>query len=286
MLERNVATFWQSHPCGDESVGGLVDGYEGDHKAFFSAYDKARYGTECHIPACLDDLHVAGKRVLEIGLGQGAESEQLIRRGAIWTGLDITEEAVGRVRARLQLGDLPFSDIRQGSASAIPFADDEFDLVFSHGVLHHIPDIRSAQREIHRVLNPNGRLVAMLYARRSLNYQVSIRVLRRAALLIAWPLRRHVHTGMLAAHLAAAEQEGLWNYLRMRRFVHANTDGPSSPFARVYDLNDVNRHFSLFEIRHSHQHYMHAPPLPVHGWPGGRVMGWHLWVELVPLQRW
>src|SRR5271156_1408232 len=109
MLEGDIATFWQSHPCGDDSVGGLVGTYDGDYRAFFSAYDKSRYEVESHIPACLDDLHVAGMRVLEIGLGQGAESEQLIRRGAIWSGLDVTEEAVGRVRARLRLHDLPFS---------------------------------------------------------------------------------------------------------------------------------------------------------------------------------
>lgn len=283
MLESDVATFWESHPCGDASVGGLVDTYDRDYEAFFTDYDKARYAVESHIPACLDDLQVAGKRVLEIGLGQGAESEQLIRRGAIWSGLDVTAEAVNRVRTRLEQRNLPFSDIRRGSATAIPFPDDQFDLVFSHGVLHHIPDIRGAQREIHRVLRPDGRLVAMLYARRSLNYQVSIRIIRRAALLGAWPLRRHIHTGMLADHLATAELEGLWSYLRMQRFLHANTDGPSSPFARVYNLKDVNRHFRDFEIRSWHQHYMHAPPLPVHGWPGGRVMGWHLWVELSPL---
>ena len=41
---------------------------------------------ENHIPACLDALGVSGKRVLEIGLGQGADSESLIRRGARSSG--------------------------------------------------------------------------------------------------------------------------------------------------------------------------------------------------------
>ena len=49
-------------------------------------------------------------------------------------------------------------------------------------------------------------------------------------------LRRHVRGGLLGAHLRNAEREGLRRYLRMERFVHANTDGPESPFARVYDL--------------------------------------------------
>lgn len=281
--ETEVASFWQSHPCGDQLVGGLSVAFRGDYEAFFSQYDQARYQMESHIPGCLDRLHVRNERVLEIGLGQGAESEQLIRRGAQWTGLDVTTEAVERVRTRLTLRDLPFEDVHVGSATAIPTADNQFDLVFSHGVLHHVPDIQSAQREIHRVLRPGGRLVVMLYARRSLNYQFSIAVLRRAALLAAWPMRRRVRSGMLADHLANAEREGLFNYLRMDRFVHVSTDGPANPHARVYDLADVRRDFPLFYVARVHKHYMHAPPLPVHGLPGGSLMGWHLWVELLPI---
>ena len=129
---------------------------------------------EHHIPACLDDMDVDGRRVLEIGLGQGAEAEQLIRRGARWSGLDLTGESVGRVRRRLEVRHLPSEDVREGSALDIPWPDNSFDIVFSHGVLHHIPDILGAQAEIHRVLKPGGKLVVMLYARRSLNYLVSI----------------------------------------------------------------------------------------------------------------
>ncbi|HXY43279.1 MAG TPA: class I SAM-dependent methyltransferase [Acidimicrobiales bacterium] len=282
MEEATIQEFWQSHPCGDELMGGLATAYKGDYLAFFDAYDTARYQLESHIPACLDALALDGKKVLEIGLGQGAESEQLIRRGAHWTGLDLTAESVARVTTRMAIRQLPYDAIWQGSATNIPAADATFDLVFSHGVLHHIPDIVKAQEEIHRVLRPDGLLVAMLYARRSLNYEVSIRLLRRSMLLAAWPLRRHVDSGLLGAHLRNAEREGLLNYLRMDRFLHANTDGPASPFARVYDLADVARDFPSFRLLRSHQHFMHAPPLPVHGLPGGSRLGWHLWVELTP----
>jgi hypothetical protein len=122
----------------------------------------------------------------------------------------------------------------------------------------------------------------MLYARRSLNYLVSIGAVRRTAILAAWPLRRQIHRGLLGVHLRNAEREGLGRYLRMSRFVHASTDGPDSPFARVYDLPLVRRDFPAFRIANAHKEYMHAPPLPVHGLPGGRLMGWHLWVELEP----
>jgi ubiquinone/menaquinone biosynthesis C-methylase UbiE len=68
--------------------------------------------------------------------------------------------------------------------SICPFPDDRFDIVFAHGVLHHIPDVLTAQKEIARVLKPGGRLIAMLYARRSLNYLLAISVVRRLSLAI------------------------------------------------------------------------------------------------------
>jgi SAM-dependent methyltransferase len=41
-------------------------------------------------------------------------------------------------------------------AEGLPFADDSFDLVLGHAVLHHIPDLEAAFGEIHRVLRPGG----------------------------------------------------------------------------------------------------------------------------------
>ncbi len=283
--EADIAGFWQSHPCGDEKIGGLVERYREDFADFFDAYDRARYELESHIPRCLDALDVTGRRVLEVGLGQGAESEQLIRRGARWNGIDLTPESVRRVQIRLELRGLPYEQVRQASVTDIPMPDDSFDLVFSHGVLHHVPDILGAQRELYRVLRPGGRLVVMVYARGSLNYQLSIRLLRRACLLGLWPWRRLVRNGALADHLRNAEQEGLLNYLALHRFVHANTDGPANPYSRVYGLEDVSRDFPDFAVTGAHKEFMHAPPLPVHGLPGGNLLGWHLWVEMVPLSR-
>jgi ubiquinone/menaquinone biosynthesis C-methylase UbiE len=283
--EADIAGFWESHPCGDEMIGGLVERYGADFAEFFEAYDDARYKLESHIPKCLDSLGVKGKRVLEIGLGQGAESEQLSRRGARWTGLDLTSESVRRVQVRLALRDLPYEGLLRGSATHIPAADSSFDVVFSHGVLHHVPDILAAQKEVNRILRPNGRLVVMLYARGSLNYQLTIKVLRRAGLLAAWPLHGKVQRGYLGGHLRNAEREGLASYLRIDRFLHANTDGPANPYARVYGETDINRDFPDFEIAKMQKEFMHAPPLPVHGLPGGRLMGWHLWVEMKPIRK-
>lgn len=285
MDESIVQRFWNQHPCGDHIVGGLHHAFDDDYERFFTRYDAWRYRQESHILGCLDRIDWRGRTVLEIGLGQGAESEQLIRRGASWSGLDLTPESVDRVRARLTVRNLPYDDLRCGSALQIPYPDNSFDVVFSHGVLHHIPDIVQAQREIHRVLKPGGQLIAMLYARDSLNYQVSIRLVRRAAVLATYPLRHTrlvQRSAVLNRHLENAQAAGLRRYLELDTFTHRSTDGPDNPFARVYSLPDVARDFPDFEITDASQHYMHAPPLPVHRLPGARRLGWHLWVSLTP----
>jgi SAM-dependent methyltransferase len=291
MDEQAVQRFWQDHACGDAQVGGLHERFHDDYEKFFTDYDRFRYHNERHLLACVDALNVAGRRVLEIGLGEGSESERLIRRGAHWSGVDLTAESVERVRARLTVRNLPHEELRQGSVLALPFADDTFDMVFSHGVLHHVPDIEQAQSEIHRVLLPGGELVVMLYARWSLNYLVSIGLVRRAALLGAFPLAQagilksdRSRGTLLADHLENAKKMGLFRYLRLDEFVHHNTDGPANPYALVYDRKRVEQDFPSFRVTRTYKRFMHAPPLPVHRLPGESIIGWHLWVHLVPLE--
>jgi SAM-dependent methyltransferase len=287
--EQTVQSFWQDHACGDAQVGGLHERFRDDYEKFFTDYDDFRYQNERHLPACLEALDVAGKRVLEIGLGEGADAERLIRHGASWSGIDLTAESIERVRTRLTLRDLPYEELRQGSVLSLPFADNTYDMVFSHGVLHHVPDIRQAQNEIHRVLRPGGELVVMMYARWSLNYLVSIALIRRAALLAAYPLAKAgvlkaaSGEGMLASHLGNAQKTGLIRYLRLAEFVHHNTDGPENPYALVYDRKRLEKDFPSFRVTRIYKRFMHAPPLPVHRLPGETVLGWHLWAHLAPV---
>ncbi|RXH16952.1 class I SAM-dependent methyltransferase [Bradyrhizobium guangzhouense] len=135
--EKEIADFWETHPCGESASGSNL---QDDYETFFRTYDAWRYQKEAHIPACLDQIDFRGKKVLEIGLGLGADSEQIIRRGASWCGLDLTKGSVDRVLARFEVRNLPYDTIKVGSALDIPFTDNSFDIVFSHGVLHHIPE--------------------------------------------------------------------------------------------------------------------------------------------------
>jgi len=281
MNEAEIGNFWQENPCGAQFVGDLTDDARIAYADFFDRYDDYRYSTESHILTNLDRIDFRGKRVLEIGLGQGTDSEQLIRRGAIYTGVDLTDESVKRVKMRFDIKGLEYESVRQASVLSLPFEDASFDIVYSHGVLHHVPDVRTAGTEIARVLRPEGELIAMLYAKCSLNYLCSIAVVRRLGLIVAYLVGAR-GSPMVAEHLDNAKEAGLFNYLTMKNFVHRNTDGPRNPYSKVYSIADVQADFSDFNLIRSYRSFMHAPPLPVKWLPLAGILGWHLWVHLTP----
>ena len=278
MNEIDIQDFWNHNPCGDYQVGGLAS-RQGNYESFFNDYDRFRYEQHSHLLKCLDDIQFEGKTVLEVGLGQGADSEQIIRRGGIWSGLDLTPESVSRVKTRLVMRNLPYEHIKEGTVLDIPYEDNSFDVLFSHGVLHHVPEILTAQREIHRVLKPGGELVIMMYAKWSLNYLFSIAIARRLGLAFLY-LTKQEKEGKIGEHLVNARKEGLLPYLRMKNFIHRNTDGPMNPYSKVYDLKAIEKDFPDFEITKSYKRFMHAPPLKVNKLPLEKALGWHLWVHL------
>jgi SAM-dependent methyltransferase len=279
--QADIQDFWQTHPCGAELVGDLSDGTRGEYASFFERYDDYRYKKEPHILQNLDRIDWQGKRVLEIGLGQGADGEQIAKREGVYSGVDLTDESVRRVTMRFALKGLEYDRIEQASALELPFDDASFDVVYTHGVLHHIPEIKKAQAEIARVLKPTGQLIAMLYAKWSLNYIVSISVARRLGLLGMYALGVRGN-GIYRDHLANARAEGIVEYLRIRNFINVSTDGPFNPYSKVYGRREAETDFPAFEIVEMHKEFMHAPPLPVSWLPLAGMLGWHLWVTMRP----
>ncbi len=278
-MQNEIKDFWQEHPCGAELVGDMPDESRGEYEEFFERYDDYRYSTEPHILKNLDRINFAGKKVLEIGLGQGADSEPIVRRGGIYTGVDLTEESVKRVKMRFLFKDLAYESVEQASALDLPFQDDSFDIVFSHGVLHHIPEIGKAQAEIARVLRPGGKLIVMLYAKWSLNYLLAIFCLRRLGLLTMYMLGMN-GSGIYADHLRNARNAGIGNYLAIKHFINVSTDGPFNPYSKVYGRREIAADFADFELVEMHKEFMHAPPLPVGRLPLASVLGWHLWATM------
>src|SRR5258708_23698162 len=84
----------------------------------------------------------------------------------------------GAAAESLRIFSLPGVALER-DATSLEFSDAAFDVVYSFGVLQHIPEAQKAVAEIHRVLKPGGEVVAMVYNRTSINYQVEIMCLRR-----------------------------------------------------------------------------------------------------------
>src|SRR6267143_5457642 len=180
-LKERVRAFWQAHPCGTKFSDAEIGTRE-----FFERIEAHRYAKESHIPEAADFAGARGLKVLEIGCGLGTDGVQFAKAGADYTGVDLTDAAVDLARRRFELFGLR-GKFQIADAESLDFADESFDLVYSHGVLHHTPDTARAVREIHRVLRPGGRAIVMLYHRGSYNYRIGIRVLRRAgSRLLKW----------------------------------------------------------------------------------------------------
>ena len=96
-------------------------------------------------------------RSLEIGAGTGYFTLNLLRAGLIGeaTCTDISPGMLAALRANAQRLGLDVHT-EQVDAERLPFADESFELVLGHAVLHHIPDLRRAFDEFARVLAPGG----------------------------------------------------------------------------------------------------------------------------------
>jgi ubiquinone/menaquinone biosynthesis C-methylase UbiE len=97
---------------------------------------------------------------LEVGCGTGFFSLNLKLAGII-DECHVTDISPGMVQATVRNAErLGFPvDGRTADAEVLPYDDDTFDLVVGHAVIHHIPDVERAFREMLRVLKPGGRVV-------------------------------------------------------------------------------------------------------------------------------
>jgi ubiquinone/menaquinone biosynthesis C-methylase UbiE len=98
-----------------------------------------------------------GSRVLEIAPGPGYLAIEIARRGAYQvTGLDISHTFVEIATHNAREADLEI-DFRHGNASAMPFADNVFDLIVCRAAFKNFSQPVAAMNEMHRVLKPGGR---------------------------------------------------------------------------------------------------------------------------------
>jgi ubiquinone/menaquinone biosynthesis C-methylase UbiE len=284
-----IRQFWNENPVGSNFIE-----YRSD-KSFYLNYDAFRYKTEGHILRELDEIDFKQKKILEIGLGQGADSMQIINRGALYNGIDLTDESVKRLKERFNLFEKPYESVSVANAEHIPFPDSSFDIVYSHGVIHHSPRIEMIVEEIYRVLKPGGKVVIMLYHKHSFNYYISIGLMRRAGLLALMPLP---FLSKIISKLTGESEERInkhrvnlkkrgMGYLKMKNFIHRSTDGPDNVYSSVWTAQSARKLFNKFKDIVTNVHFLNERHLLglQHLLPQsfkkvlGHKYGWHLWIK-------
>lgn len=151
-----VQDFWNKASCGEILYlqSQTLEGYLREAEI--------RYALEPFILDFAQFDRYKGKKVLEIGVGLGADHQRFAEAGAELFGIDLTKRAVEHTHRRFEVMGLT-SDLQIGDAEHLPFEDQTFDLVYSWGVLHHSPNTGKAIQEVYRVLKPGGEAKIMIY---------------------------------------------------------------------------------------------------------------------------
>jgi ubiquinone/menaquinone biosynthesis C-methylase UbiE len=96
----------------------------------------------------------AGMTLVDIGAGTGAFASAF----SDWFDIGVVAvEPSGAMRARIPR--TPPIRVLEGDATALPLPDDSADAAWLSLVIHHIPDLEAAAREIRRVLRPGARVL-------------------------------------------------------------------------------------------------------------------------------
>jgi SAM-dependent methyltransferase len=279
----NVRSFWNANPCQSDLSQAE------DRRRYFSEISERRYnGREWHVPTVAKFDAYRGKDMLEIGCSIATDGLEFAKRGANYTGVDLTPHSIELARERFDLFGVPGKFEVVNAEEKLPFPDDTFDHVYSFGVIHHSPTPAKIVAEIHRVLKPGGTINIMLYNRTSINYYIEIMFLRKL-------FRGLLVPSFMPRLLAAITGFDRWKLeghrdilvkksrMTKQEWISVNTDGPFCPLADVYDKKQAAELFKNFvevkqevwEFNSEHWSFLgKLIPVSLVRWLGRR-WGWH-----------
>ncbi len=138
------------------------------------------------------------KRFLDVGCGAGRNSAWAMNAGAVG-GVSIDVDAASVSAARANLARFPNIEVRFQSVYDLA-SQDEFDIVFSIGVIHHLerPDV--ALRKMRDAAKPGGRVLIWVYGYENMEFFVKVLNPTRRLLFSQLPLG----SVRILAHIPAA----------------------------------------------------------------------------------
>ncbi|MBI5241939.1 MAG: methyltransferase domain-containing protein [Elusimicrobia bacterium] len=122
------------------------------------AEDERIFLEECQ----LEPSDFKDKKVLDAGCGMGRYSLAAASLGAEVTAVDLSESWAALVPVARET---PSLHVVQGDLLHPPFQAAAFDLVYSHGVMHHTRDTRQAFLAVAKLVKPEGLLSVWLYGK-------------------------------------------------------------------------------------------------------------------------
>ena len=100
----------------------------------------------------------AGDRVVDIGCGPGGAAREAARRGAAVVGIDPAPVMLRLARLFTRREDIAWM---RGTAERVPLPDGAATVAWSLATVHHWQDVDAGLAEMHRLLAPRGRLLAV-----------------------------------------------------------------------------------------------------------------------------
>lgn len=255
LYKDEVQNQWNNNPCGSH----YVKEAQAHTLEWFLEAEEYRYGE--YAPWMHDTMEFTrhtGEQVLEIGGGMGTDLCQFARHGALTTDIDLSAGHLALAQENFRLRGLTGKFVHH-DAESLPFDDNQFDLVYSNGVIHHTPNTRTVVDEIYRVLKPGGKAIIMVYAQNSLHY---------------W--RNLVYDlGLKQSLLGTCSMGEI-----MSRYVEI-TENNAKPLVKVYTKPQIKKIFNKFKKIEISQRQMVSAEVPrVLGWVPlpwlGQLMGWNL----------
>lgn len=166
-LTQEIQDFWSRNVNAERLMGESVSEASRGDPQYFSDLERQRYRSHYHLLPWIKRMQ-PGREVLEIGCGIGLDSYTMATNGLKLTAMDLTHVGVNTARRRFAANKLS-GEFLVGDACDLPFSSDQFDYLYSFGVLHHAADTEQTIKEVYRVLKPGGTAYIMLYHRHSLN---------------------------------------------------------------------------------------------------------------------
>ncbi len=165
MKQKDITKYWENEVCGTRFA--LKD----SNLTNYEQIKNSRYNIEKFIKEFafgIPNQEIAGKKVLEIGVGAGTDFIEFLKRDAICSGVDATEAAIKETKKNIETA-IPSNNhkleyLQKVNAEKLPFKDNYFDIVYSFGVLHHAKNTMQCLSEAVRVLKPGGVIKIMVYS--------------------------------------------------------------------------------------------------------------------------